>query len=244
MATSYNLSILVPVYNEERTLERLLGKLAKVKFQSKVHVIIVNDGSKDKSQEIIDGWIEQNHPFLDIEVITHKKNRGKGAGIQTGLKVARGKYFVIQDADLEYDPAEIPTLLKEALKTGAPVIYGSRFLGEIRNMAKPNYLGNRTYNILISVLYGVHMTDMHTCYKMLDTKLFRSLRIQSQGFAYATEVISKLLRQKIPIKEMPISFNGRTVKEGKKINIKDGVECLTQIIYFRFESREKLLGKS
>lgn len=233
---NYDLTIFVPVYNEEATLLVILKKLSKIKLAKRAELIIVNDGSADKSQEIIDTWAtEKNLPF-SIKIVQHKKNKGKGAGIQSALELATGKYFVIQDADLEYNPAEIPRLLKKALVSDAPVVYGSRFLGTIINMPKPNYWANRTYNILIKLLYGVKMTDMHTCYKMIRTDLFKDLDIHSQGFGYATEVISKLLRRKIPIKEVPISYNGRSVKEGKKINTIDGIECLWQIIKYRFSS--------
>jgi glycosyltransferase involved in cell wall biosynthesis len=236
---TYDLTILVPVYNEESTLATLLGKLAKVKLNKKAELIIVNDGSKDKSQEIINTWIKTKPAAFDIVMIQHKKNRGKGAGIQTGLQRATGKYFVIQDADLEYNPAEIPKLLKAALQNNAPVIYGSRFLGSIRNMPRPNYYANLAYNILIRVMYNVKMTDMHTCYKMIQTDLFKELGIHSEGFGYAPEVISKLLKRKITVKEIPISYNGRTIEEGKKIDTRDGIECLLKMIKYRFISDKK-----
>lgn len=233
--TKYDLTILVPVYNEEATLSTLLNKLAGIKLDKKAQLLIVNDGSKDKSQEIIDAWVKTKPAAFSVKAIEHEKNRGKGAGIQTGLNHAEGTYFVIQDADLEYDPAEIPKLLKAAIENDAPVVYGSRFLGSIRNMPRPNYYANRAYNVLIRVLYNVKMTDMHTCYKMIQTDLFKSLNIHSEGFGYAPEVISKLLRRKIPIMEVPISYNGRTIEEGKKINARDGIECLAQMIKYRFK---------
>jgi glycosyltransferase involved in cell wall biosynthesis len=232
------LTIFVPVYNEEATLQILLDKLAMIKLKQKAQLIIVNDGSKDGSQAIINKWVESKPVAFNIDVIDHKKNRGKGAGIQTALKQATGKYFVIQDADLEYDPAEIPQILDAALRNDAPVVYGSRFLGTITNMPRPNYYANRVYNMLIRLLYNVKMTDMHTCYKMVKTDLFKDLDIHSDGFGYAAEVISKLLNRKIAIMEVPINFVGRTAKEGKKINARDGIECLLQMVKYRF-IREK-----
>lgn len=233
---AYDLTILVPIYNEEATLKKLLDKLKSVKLPSKAQLILVNDGSKDSSQKIVDQWIKNKGMPFDVRVIKHNTNRGKGAGIQTALALAKGKYFVIQDADLEYDPVEIPTLLAVALESKAPVVYGSRFLGHISNMPKPNYIANRAYNLLILALYGVKITDMHTCYKMIRTDLFKDLDIHAQGFGYATEVISKLLHRHVPIKEVPISYNGRTIEEGKKITAIDGIECLWQIIRYRFNN--------
>ena len=231
---AYDLTILVPVYNEEATLAQLLKKLGGIKLSKKAQVVVVNDGSKDNSQAIIGQWAKNKQLPFDVEVVLHPTNKGKGAGIQTGLRRAKGKYFVIQDADLEYDPNDIPPLLDRAFADGAPVVYGSRFLGTIKNMPKANYVANRFYNILLRILYGVKMTDMHTCYKMIRTDIFKSLEIKSQGFGYAPEVISKLLKQKIPIVEVPITFNGRKVKDGKKINAGDGVECLWALLKYRF----------
>lgn len=232
---AYDLTILVPVYNEQATLPKLLKKLGAIQLPRMAQLIIVNDGSTDKSQEIIDSWIKNPGLPFSIKVIQHKTNKGKGAGIQTALGLAKGTYFVVQDADLEYNPAEIPQLLKVALSNDAPVVYGSRFLGSIKNMPWPNYWGNRLYNLMLRLLYGVRITDMHTCYKMLRTDLFKSLNIHSMGFGYATEVISKLLRQGISIKEVPISYNGRSVKKGKKITATDGLECLWQIVQYRYK---------
>jgi len=234
----YDLTILVPVYNEEATLPTLLKKLGSIKLSKKAQLIIVNDGSTDKSQHIIDAWAKAKSLPFTIKTVKHKTNKGKGAGIQTALALAKGRYFVIQDADLEYNPAEIPKLLDVALTTSAPVVYGSRFLGSIKNMPKPNYIANRSYNVLLRLLYGVKITDMHTCYKMIQTDLFKDLKIHSQGFGYAPEVISKLLKRKVPINEVPISYHGRRVQEGKKINAMDGLECLWQIVKYRFKKGE------
>lgn len=241
MAKTCDLTILVPVYNEQASLPAILKKIEKLKLPN-VELIIVNDGSADKSKDIIETWSKKKRLPFTVRVIHHPKNRGKGAAIQTALAMSKGRYFVIQDADLEYDPVQIPGLLNRAIESEAPVIYGSRFLGSINNMPKPNYYANRFYNLLVRALYGVKMTDMHTCYKMIDTELFKELGIQSEGFGYAPEVISKLLRKKIPIVEAPIIYNGRTVKEGKKINARDGLECLVALVKYRFKNERSLFA--
>jgi putative flippase GtrA len=161
-------------------------------------------------------------------------NKGKGAGIQSALKIATGEYFVIQDADLEYDPAEIPNLLKFAKQNDYDAVYGSRFLGNIHRMPRANYIANRAYNIILRILYNTNITDMHTCYKMVRTSLLKKLGIVSNGFGYATELVSKLLKSGVIIYEIPISFNGRTKQEGKKIDIMDGLECAYKLISYRY----------
>lgn len=238
MKKNYDLTILIPVYNEEKSLPTMLSRVDKAKLKN-TEIIIVNDHSKDNSLEIIKSWIARtNH---DVVLINHERNRGKGAGIKSALKIAKGKYFVVQDADLEYNPVEIPALLAEAQKHNYPVVYGSRFLGEIKDMPRANYFANKFYNYLVRLLYHVKVTDMHTCYKMMETSIFQKLDVQAEGFGYAPEVIAKLIRKGVPIHEVPISFEGRTVKEGKKIDVADGVECLTSLVRYRFMPKKKLL---
>lgn len=231
----------MPVYNEEAHLPSILKKMEGVTLPN-VEVIIVNDGSKDKSKDIIEEWARKKGLPFELRIVHHDKNRGKGAGIQTGLSMATGTYFVIQDADLEYDPVEIPGLLDAATKANAPVVYGSRFMGSIKSMPFANYVGNRFYNLLLLAMYGVRITDMHTCYKMIQTDLFKELDIQNQGFGYAPEVISKLLRKKVPIMEVPINYVGRRAQEGKKINARDGIECLTHLIKYRIKNEKSLFA--
>ena len=228
------LSIIVPVYNEEKTIQDILERVTKLPIEQ-YEILVVNDASKDKSLAIIEAFEKRfKRPNVQMRVFSHPKNRGKGAGIKTGLKHATGKYFVIQDADLEYDPDDIPALLTKALKGDHPVVYGSRFMGNMRNMAYPNYMANRFYNFVLRRLYHTSITDMHTCYKMVDRELLKSFNMQSEGFDYATELVSNILKRGIEIVEVPISFNGRTKQEGKKINVLDGVDCTYMIFKYRF----------
>jgi glycosyltransferase involved in cell wall biosynthesis len=228
------LTVLIPVYNEAQTVADVLDKTESALAGVDHEVIVVDDCSTDGSRELIRAWAEDH---AAVHVLLHDKNRGKGAAIRTGLDVARGTYFVVQDADLEYDPTDIPRLL--AVADGHQAVYGSRFMGSISGMKVTNRIANRFYNIVLRVLYGVKITDMHTCYKMVPTATLCSFDIQSQGFDYATEVISKLLLSQVPIEEVAISYHGRSVEEGKKIGWRDGWDCLRLILRYRFEGRRQ-----
>ncbi len=228
-----DLTIVVPVYNEKKTIEDVLRKVFLLSIEN-YEVIIVNDASKDESLSLIRGVIKSEKPKCKVQILEHGKNRGKGAAIKTALQHSSGLYFVVQDADLEYNPKDIEKILDTAITNKYEVVYGSRFLGDISNMPKPNYYANKIYNILIRKLYNVNVTDMHTCFKMIKTKTMQGFNMRSEGFDYATELISKILKAGIPMNEVPISFNGRTKKEGKKISYKDGIDCVYKIIKYRF----------
>jgi glycosyltransferase involved in cell wall biosynthesis len=233
------LTILVPVFNEEDTLETLLGRVKKI-LTKDIELIVVDDASRDRSPEIIKKFVAKNKQF-NIKVISHPVeggNRGKGAGIQSALKQAHGDYFIIQDADLEYDPQDIPQLLKLAEANNYRAVYGSRFKGKVQNMARANYYANKWYNFMLRRMYPTHITDMHTCYKLVQTTLLREVKIESNGFGYAPELVSKLLGRGIEIHELPIGFYGRTKDEGKKINFKDGIECMKSLIGYRLSKSE------
>lgn len=231
------LTVLVPVYNEEKTLPTILGKI-QTAFKDDWELIIVNDASKDRSPEIIREFAHSK-AIKHLQVVDHPKNKGKGAGIQTALKLARGRFFIIQDADLEYDPKDIAKLINFAETNGAQAVYGSRFKGRIKNMARANYYANKFYNFLLRRLYGTKITDMHTCYKLVETALLRDLKMKSDGFGYAPELVSKLLLRGVEINELPISFNGRTRRDGKKIGVADGVECIASLLKYRFGAKAK-----
>ena len=231
MSSKPYLTIAVPVYNEEKTVEKILTKLAVLPIKN-YEVVVIDDCSKDKSHELINKFIKKLNKN-NFTLIRHDINLGKGAGIKSALKVAKGDYFVVQDADLEYDPKDIVKLITFAEKNNVDAVYGSRFMGTIKNMPKANYIANKFYNILVRVMYGAEITDMHTCYKMVKTKILLNFEMESDGFGYATEMISKLLRSKITIHELPISFDGRNKKQGKKINFIDGIECTYQLLAYR-----------
>lgn len=228
---------MIPVFNEEKTIGEILIRATKLPIRG-YEIIIVDDSSIDSSPEIIKEFVNNfQSEHITLRPVRHEQNSGKGKAIQTAVKIAQGEYFVIQDADLEYHPEDLPALLRLAKNNGHLVVYGSRFAGNISDMPKLNYYANRFYNFLLRRLYKTKITDMHTCYKMLKTDLFKSLNITSSGFGYATELVSKLLRNGHHIEEAPIRFTGRTKKEGKKINVQDGIECAFNLIKYRFSKQ-------
>lgn len=230
------LTILVPVYNEIQTIETILQRLDQLTSFT-FELIIVDDNSTDGSREFLKRWSKLPGALQKkTRLFFHEKNQGKGAAIKTALAAATGQFFVVQDADLEYDPRELSPLL--AATKHSRVVYGSRFMGTTTGMPTANYWANRGYNLLLRLLYGVKITDMHTCYKMIDTQLFRTLNLEANRFDYAAEIISKLLRQNEPILEQPINFLGRTHEEGKKIGLGDGWKCLIDLLRYRFQNTE------
>jgi glycosyltransferase involved in cell wall biosynthesis len=220
------LSIIVPVYNEEKTVVSVMKKIANVLPES--HIIYVDDGSKDNSLPLL-----QQHAREQDLVLT-KPNGGKGSAIRKGLTCAQGKYTVIQDADLEYDPAEIQLLLREAIDNNRDIVFGSRFLTTNPNIYKRFLIGNKVLSAIISILFFKRITDSYTCYKLLRTELFRSLDIQSNGFEMEAEICSKCLKRDIDIKEIPISYRPRTIEEGKKIRFSDAWKGLLMMLKIRF----------
>ncbi len=219
------LSVIVPVYNEEATVATLLKKLVKVK--DVFEVIVVNDGSTDKSQKEIESVKSRKLKLF------RKKNGGKGSAIFFGLNKVRGDYVLIQDADLEYDPDDIPFLLEPVKKGRVEVVYGSRFLGPHSNLLFWHKLGNNFLNFVINILYNTTMSDMETCYKLIPTRLLRSLKIKARQFDMEPEITCKILKKGIHIFEVPISYVGRDFSQGKKITWVDGVAALWVILRLR-----------
>jgi glycosyltransferase involved in cell wall biosynthesis len=222
------LSVIVPAFNEALTIAEILTKLLAQKEINQV--VVVNDGSTDNTKEIITK-LSQKHQKLTI--INHPSNLGKGAAIKTGLNQISGDYVLIQDADLEYDPAEITKLIEPIKNNRTEVVYGSRFFGPHTNMFFWHLVGNKFLNFLVNILYNSILSDMETCYKLLPTNLFKELNIKEKDFGIEPEITCKLLKRQVKIMEVPISYVGRTYQEGKKISWKDGLIAVKVIIRIR-----------
>lgn len=216
------LSIIIPAYNEAPTIREILRKVLAVQFRVDSEIVVIDDFSQDGTHSLTES-ICSEFPDRVIRVLRNEKNRGKGLSIQRGLEVAAGDIAVVQDADFEYDPAEIPKLLEPILEGRVSVVYGSRFLGVPRpsGMAFPNFIANKFLTWLTNVLYGARLTDMETCYKLVKMDVLRSIKLNADRFDFEPELTTKLLKKRIPILEMPITYHGRTSGEGKKIKARD-----------------------
>ncbi len=223
------LSIVIPCYNEEKTVRQLVDLVEQVEGINK-EIILLDDGSKDATPQIL-AQLGKERPHLKI--VLQPKNHGKGATVREGFKHTTGDYVIIQDADLEYDPQDYKKLLPE-LEKGAQVVYGSRFAGRYEDMTSLHYFGNRFLTILTNLLYGTHLTDMETCYKLLPGEFVRSLKLKSDRFDFEPEITSKILKSGMKIVEVPISYKGRSWKEGKKITWRDGLHAVKTLFKFRF----------
>ncbi|MEM1535109.1 MAG: glycosyltransferase family 2 protein [Candidatus Pacearchaeota archaeon] len=223
------ISIIVPVYNEEKTIKEIIMKLVNVKFPIEREIIIVNDGSSDKTEEILREL--KTLKLEKIKIVSYKSNRGKGYAVRAGLKYATGSIIGIQDADLEYDPNEYPKLLEPILKKECKVVYGTRF----NKKSKKNifYYGNKFLSLITSLLYFSWVSDMETCYKVFRREILDGIKLNSNGFEFEPEITAKILK-KYKIKEIPINYSPRSKKEGKKIRIRDGIKALFTLIKYRF----------
>jgi len=221
-----NLSVIVPVFNEEATVKHCLQRLVKRKEVSQI--IIVNDGSTDRSEREIKTVKDRRIEYY------LKANGGKGSAIRFALPKVTGDYVLIQDADLEYDPDDIPALLEPIKKGKAKVVYGSRFLGPHLNLLFWHRVGNAWLNFMINILYNTTLSDMETCYKVVPASLLKSLDLQSKSFEIEPEITCKLLRRGERIYEVPISYVGRDQSQGKKIRWTDGLVAMGWILKLRF----------
>ena len=224
------LSVLVPVYNEAKSILTVIGRIEKV-FLDK-EIILVDDYSDDGTRELLRDYCDKNNSI--IKVFYHDKNIGKGAAVKTALNYAEGGYAIIQDGDLEYDPQDYIRLLDEAERTEADIVYGSRFLTTWRSTSFPHFLVNKFLTVITNILYGSNLTDMETCYKMIRTDLFKRLDLKSERFEIEPEITAKLLKRGYKITEVPISYKGRSYHEGKKITWKDGIATLWALVRFRY----------
>jgi glycosyltransferase involved in cell wall biosynthesis len=221
-------SVLVPAYNEGATVARVFERLAAIPLR--LEVIAVDDGSSDDTGRQLDALAAQGKVH---RVIHHPANRGKGAAVRTAIAAATGDVMVVQDADLEYDPADLPLLLAPIADGRADAVYGSRFLGgPHRVLFFWHSVGNRLLTLLSNMLTDLNLTDMETCYKMVRSDLMRGLTLTTDRFGFEPELTAQLARARARIYELPISYAGRTYAEGKKINWRDGVAALWHIVRF------------
>lgn len=236
------ISVIIPVYNEASTIQEVLHKVRQVNLEKEI--IVINDGSTDETGQILEKE-KQGDPIT----IVHNSliNIGKGAGVRIGLEYARGDVVIVQDADLELDPEEYPLLLAPIQRGETSVVYGSRFLKlsfwTLFRKWKMRYLGNWFSTSLANLLFGSRLTDMHTAYKAIHLDIFRKLRLESLGFEIDPEITAKLLSLGYSIKEVPIAYHPRTVKEGKKVRTIDGVFAILCLIRYRFQRKEKFMRR-
>jgi glycosyltransferase involved in cell wall biosynthesis len=224
------LSIIIPVFNEQDTIEEIIRRVQSAELELDKEIIIVDDFSQDGTLKILK---DLDHEY--VRVYFHSSNLGKGAALQTGIAEARGDVVLIQDADLEYDPREYSRLLEPILDGRADAVYGSRFLGgPHRVLLFWHYLGNKVLTTFTNILCNLNLTDMETCYKVIKKEILDKMKLKSKRFGIEPEITVKLSKLKCRIYEVPISYSGRDYSEGKKIGWKDGIAALFHIIRFKF----------
>lgn len=235
------LSIIIPAYNEGRTIHLILDRLRDTTLINGVQkeLIIINDCSKDNTQQVIESYMQAN-PELDMRYVAHAVNQGKGAAIQTGIAQATGEFLIIQDADLEYDPGEINRLLRPVFMGGADVVFGSRFVGgnAHRILFFWHSIGNKFLTALSNMFTNLNLTDMETGYKLCRTSIIKQFALKEKRFGFEPEITARIARvSDIRIYEVGISYYGRTYKEGKKISWRDGFRALFCILKYNLLSR-------
>ena len=227
------LSILMPVYNELPTLASVIKEVLDTDFPCETELVIVDDGSTDGSRDL--------YPALEadprVSIHMHDRNRGKGAAIRTAAVAATGDYVIMCDADQEYAPSQIPSLLAPVLAGDAVVVYGTRTFGSHNSYSYVYVLGNKAVTTVANVLFNCYISDLETCYKLIPTGLYRKLRVRSTGFGMEAEITGKLLRRGVRPYEVPISYKARSRAAGKKLTWRDGVEAVWILLRERFAVR-------
>jgi len=226
-------SIIIPVYNEEKTILKIINKILQLKNINK-ELIIVNDGSTDNTKKLLRKFSNER-----IRIINHSKNSGKGAAIRTAQKHVTGTHVIIQDADLEYEPSDYKNLLKPFKKKYISVVYGSRVLKKKRYRLKSfssfeRIFYNHVLTIMSNIINDQRLTDAHTCYKVFKSDIFKSIRLEENGFAFCPEITTKISNLNINIHEVPISYHGRDYSEGKKITYFDGIKAVYALFNYKF----------
>jgi len=223
------LSVIIPIYNEKHTLEEIISRVQKTKLAEEI--VLVDDGSVDGTRDIVKKYTDEKGFVVEL----HEKNQGKGAAVRTGFKAASGDIFLIQDADLEYDPQEYPNLLKPIEDGLADVVYGSRFLGAARRVAMFwHMIANKLLTLLTNILYDTILTDMETGYKVFKREVVDDMPLHAKRFEFEPEFTAKILKRKYRIYEVPIAFHPRDYEEGKKIGLADAFEAIWALIKYRF----------
>jgi len=227
------LSVIIPVYNECQTIEKIINKVIQTNLD--LQIVVIDDSSTDGTKEILLSKCKH----LIHELILHDKNLGKGAAIKSAQKKINGDCVIIQDADLEYDPNDYHNLIKPILDKSYKVVYGSRVLGKNRYQIKnftsiTRIFANHILTMVSNIVNSQRLTDAHTCYKVFSGDLFKSIKLEENGFNFCPEITTKISNLNIKIKELPINYHGRSYKEGKKIKFYDGIEALYTIIKYKF----------
>ncbi len=238
------LSVITPVFNERATVEELLNKVAMAPLPAEINaleMVLVDDCSKDDTWTVLEAWrpgTRDDGKIVAVSRHRHPENRGKGAALRTGFAAAGGEIFLIQDADLEYDPSDYPVLLDPILSGRAEVVYGSRFLGgPHRVLFFWHSIGNNFLTLLSNMFSDLNLTDMETCYKTFRREVLDTITLKSNRFGFEPEFTAKVARLDVRVYEVPIAYHGRTYAEGKKIGWKDGVAAVWSILRFNIWSR-------
>ena len=222
------LSVVMPVFNERATIEEIIARVLRVPIR--IELIVVDDGSTDGTRDVLQA-LQRERGF---RLVLQPKNQGKGAALRRGFEDVTGDLVVIQDADLEYSPEEYPGLIELICQGRADVVYGSRFLGRHRVFLFTHYLGNRLLTLLTNVLYNTMLSDMETCYKVMRTEVLRSMTLRSNSFGIEPELTAKIFKRGYRVYEVPITYDGRSYDEGKKITWRDGIVALWVLLKYRF----------